>query len=158
MILLTIMAIVATATLQVGQLVQRREAEAELLSIGSEFRLALISYEKATPAGAQSAPGALGDLLKDPRFPYIRRHLRKLYLDPVTGKSEWGVVLSKANQTGIVGIHSLSSAKPIKIGYFEPIFQHFQGSVSYANWIFTGVSGPTNVVLPQTIPASQQRR
>lgn len=134
------MAIAATATLQVGQLVQRREAEAQLLTIGSEFRDALISYEKATPVGWQSAPNRLEDLLKDPRFPTIRRHLRKLYLDPITGKSEWGVVLSMVNKTGIVGVHSLSIAKPIKIGNFDPIFQNFDGSVSYANWIFTGVA------------------
>ena len=118
---------------------QRRVAEEELLAVGSEFRLALISYSNATPVGQPVAPQSLQDLLKDPRYPNIRRHLRKLYFDPLTGKQQWGTVMS-IDGKGIIGIYSLSTATPIKIGNFEMEFQNFEGKTSYADWVFMAVA------------------
>jgi len=77
----------------------------------------------------------LEDLLKDPRYPNIRRHLRKIYVDPITGKAEWGV-LKSPDDSGIIGVHSLSTAVPIKIGNFEMEFQYLSGKIAYSNWIF----------------------
>ncbi len=135
LIMIAIIGVAAAATLQLGQVLQRREAEQELLAIGGEFRAALISYASATPAGQSSRPQSLEDLLRDPRYPNIRRHLRKMYADPMTGKSEWGIVKSP-DGSGIVGVHSLSTAAPIKIGNFEAEFQYLSGRVSYVDWIF----------------------
>jgi len=133
--LLAIIAIASAATLQVGSVVHRHAAEEELLEIGTEFRSALVSYANATPPGQARLPHSLQDLLRDPRYPNLQRHLRKLYADPITGKAEWGTVLAQ-NGTGIIGIHSLSEAPPIKIGNFDPSFQGFSGKTSYREWVF----------------------
>lgn len=137
LILIAIIGIAAAATVQMGAVLQRREAEQELLAIGSEFHAALISYAKATPKGLSPFPHSIQDLLKDPRYPEIKRHLRRLYVDPITDKPDWGVVFS-LDGTGIIGIHSLSTAVPIKMGNFEPMFQYFETAHSYSEWIFRG--------------------
>jgi type II secretory pathway pseudopilin PulG len=136
LILIAVLGITSTVSLQVGSILQRRAAEEELLQIGTEFRNALISYANATPVGQKRAPANLQELLKDPRYPNPRRHLRKLYPDPLTGKPEWGIV-EAPNGSGIVGVYSLSNARAIKIGGFDTPFQTFSGKTSYRDWIFT---------------------
>jgi type II secretory pathway pseudopilin PulG len=138
LIAIAIIGVAAAATLQLGSILQRRAAEEELLAIGGEFRRALISYSGATPVGQISSPPTLQALLKDPRYPNIRRHLRKLYHDPLTGSQQWGTVMS-IDGKGIVGIYSLSTAKPIKIGNFETQFLSFADKTSYADWVFMAV-------------------
>jgi type II secretory pathway pseudopilin PulG len=134
-ILVAIIGIASAATLQMGSVVQRRAAEEELLEIGDEFRNALISYANATPAGQKRGPASLQELLKDPRYPNPKRHLRKLYADPITGKDQWGIV-EAIDGSGIVGVHSLSEATPIKIDKFESAFLDFAGKTSYRDWRF----------------------
>jgi type II secretory pathway pseudopilin PulG len=134
-ILVAIISIASAATLQMGSVVQRRAAEEELLEIGDEFRNALISYANATPAGQKRGPASLQDLLKDPRYPNPKRHLRKLYADPITGKDQWGIV-EAIDGSGIIGVHSLSEATPIKIDKFESAFLDFAGKTSYRDWRF----------------------
>jgi type II secretory pathway pseudopilin PulG len=144
-ILVAIIALVAAAGLKMGSVLQRSAAEQELLDIGAQFSDALKSYAGATPAGQPSQPPTLQDLLKDPRFPGVRRHLRKLFVDPVTGKAEWGVVYL-SGQTGVVAVYSLSQAKPVKQGNFELRFQGFDGRQHLSDWKFTAtgeVSVPT---------------
>jgi type II secretory pathway pseudopilin PulG len=138
LIVIAIIGVAAAATLQLGSILQRRAAEEELLAVGSEFRRALISYSGATPVGQPSVPPTLQALLKDPRYPNIRRHLRKLYYDPLTGSQQWGTVMS-IDGKGIVGVYSLSTAKPIKIGNFETQFLGFADKTSYADWVFMAV-------------------
>jgi type II secretory pathway pseudopilin PulG len=135
LIFIAVIGVMAAATIQVGSILQRRAAEEELLAIGTEFRSALISYATATPLGQNRRPASIDDLLKDPRFPYVRRHLRKAYMDPMTGKAEWGIVYAP-DGAGILGFHSLSDAKPIKSGRFDSPSQSFRGKVSYRDWIF----------------------
>jgi hypothetical protein len=115
---------------------QRRAAEQSLLAIGAEFRSALISYASATPPGFSFTPTSIQDLLRDPRYPnFIRRHLRKLYVDPLTSQQEWGMIKS-IDGGGIIGFYSLSTAKPIKVDHFELAFEKFKGAVSYRDWVF----------------------
>jgi type II secretory pathway pseudopilin PulG len=82
-------------------------------------------------------PATLEELLKDERFPGVRRHLRKVFVDPMTGKAEWGLVQVSGR---IVGIHSLSTAVPIKQAGFEGDEQAFTGAQSYAEWVFGSVA------------------
>lgn len=135
LIMLAVIALTTTTALQVGRIQQRRAAEDDLLAIGTEFRNALISYANATPPGQKRFPASLQDLLKDPRYPNIRRHLRKLYVDPITGKPAWGIVTAP-DGSGIIGVYSLSNATPIKIGNFDPGYGEFEGKTSYRDWKF----------------------
>lgn len=83
-------------------------------------------------------PKELIDLTKDPRQPVLRRHLRHVPIDPITGKAEWGIVRTP---DGLVeAIHSLSEARPVKIANFEPDFASFEGSQKYSEWEFGRLS------------------
>jgi type II secretory pathway pseudopilin PulG len=135
LIVIALIGLASTAALQVGVILQRRAAEEDLLAIGTEFRNALVSYANATPPGQKRFPASLQDLLKDPRYPNVRRHLRKLYVDPITGKAGWGTVMAP-DGSGIIGVYSLSTAPPIKIGNFDLTFQGFDGKTSYREWKF----------------------
>lgn len=144
LITIAIIGIAAAATFKVGSVLQRRFAEEELLAIGSEFRRALLSYSSATPAGQSNYPQTLEALLKDPRYPNVRRHLRKLYYDPLTGSQKWGIVMSPDGK-GITGVYSLAPGAPIKVGNFETIYQSFEDKTTYADWIFTSIPPQLNV-------------
>jgi len=135
LIMIAIIGIAAAATLQVGSVLQRRAAEQELLEIGSEFQIAFQSYANATPVGTPASPASLQDLLKDPRYPNPRRHLRKIYVDPISGKEQWGTVPALDGR-GIIGVFSLAEGTPIKIGNFVAPFQSFEGKTTYRDWVF----------------------
>ena len=110
----------------------RRDKERELLFIGHEFRHALESYAKVD--GRNQYPLTLDDLLKDPRFSGAKRHLRRLYTDPITGKPEWSLILQQGR---IVGIHSTSVQRPIKQDNFDDDDAGLAKKPRYADWIFT---------------------
>ncbi len=136
-ILVTIIGLVGAMSLRLGTSLQRTFAEQALLDIGIEYSNALASYAAATPQGQPNYPKSFAELLKDPRFPQLKRHLRRVYVDPMTGKAEWGIV--KANENGgILGVYSLSKAVPVKIGNFPARFAAFEGRTSYADWKFSG--------------------
>ena len=135
LILIAIIGVAAAATMQLGAVYQRREAEKELLITGGEFQRALLSYALATPVGQPNQPRTLDDLLRDPRYPNVVRHLRKLYADPMTGKADWEMVRSPDGQT-IVGIHSASKAHPIQVARFAGEFAGFESAKSYLDWVF----------------------
>lgn len=118
-----------------GSLLQRQAAEQELLDIGAQFSDALYSYAAATPPGQPQQPPTLAALLRDPRFPQVRRHLRKLFVDPVTGRAEWGLLYQPGSQ-GIIGVHSLSQAAPLKVGNFEARYAGFEGKAHLSEWQF----------------------
>lgn len=140
LILVAIISIAATATVQLGAVTQRRSAEEELLHVGRQFRAALFSYQNSTPAGMPRLPKELGDLVRDPRQPALRRHLRRIPVDPITGKAEWGVV--RTPDGFIQAVHSLSEARPIKVGNFEVDFAAFDESVTYRDWQFGVAANP----------------
>ena len=136
LILLALMSITTAAAIHLGIILQRRSAELELLEIGREYRNAFISYAIATPVGASRYPRSLEDLLLDPRHTEKKRHLRKIYIDPINNDNVWGVVKSP-DGTGIIGVHSLSTAQPIKIGNFDDDFIQFTDKYSYRDWVFS---------------------
>lgn len=127
----------STGALAVGtlwQTAQRREQERELLAIGDEFRRAIESYRRLPAGDRRQYPRSLEDLVLDPRVPGVRRHLRRIYADPVTGKAEWGLL--RAPDGGIMGVHSLSEAAPLKQASFGIADRAFEGSQRYADWQF----------------------
>lgn len=152
-ILVAIIGLVAAATLKLGATVQRSRAEQELLWIGAAFSDALQSYADATPAGQLPQPATLKDLLRDPRFPTPRRHLRKLYVDPITGSDQWGIVYLN-DKSGVLAVYSLSNARPVKVGNFPQRFQGLAGKQKLSEWRF-GASGPASAMGPGGAPAPQ---
>lgn len=110
----------------------RRQQEAELIHIGREFRNALVSY-RAT-GDFREFPASLEDLLLDRRLGNNHRHLRRIYVDPMTRSDEWGLIREHGR---IVGVHSLSSGEPIKLAGFDPEEAHFEGARRYSEWCFT---------------------
>ena len=135
-IFVTIIGLVGAATLKIGALLQRAAAEEELLDIGAAFGAALDSYAAATPQGASPYPPSLKELLKDPRVPGVRRHLRKIFVDPLTGKAEWGIVYLGEGTTGVIAVHSLSTAKPLKVGNFDSRFAGLDNADTISAWRF----------------------
>jgi len=134
-ILLAIMGLVGAAALKVDALLARAAAEQELLEAGAAFSAALDSYAAATPQGKPPQPPTLQDLLKDTRFPNVRRHLRKIFVDPISGKAEWGITYL-GDKVGVIGIYSLSQAQPLKLANFDARFQNFENKTHYAEWKF----------------------
>jgi type II secretory pathway pseudopilin PulG len=122
------------ATGEVWSVANRRDKERELISIGHEFRDAIGQYYRQTPGGASRYPTTLEELLQDKRYPGVKRHLRKLYRDPITGKPDWGLVM--APEGGIQGVYSLSREAPIKRSNFAGTDFEFENGASYSNWRF----------------------
>jgi type II secretory pathway pseudopilin PulG len=148
LILVGILSVTAAATVRLGAVMQRRAAEQALMEIGDEFRDAFISYADATPSGMPRTPLSLQELLLDPRYPTPRRHLRKLYVDPISGRADWGTVPAVPGP-GIVGVFSLAEGKPIKIGNFDVRFEEFQGKAFYRDWVFMP---PPEAIVTRTGP------
>ena len=131
--LIAIMGLVRTVVAELWRTAQKREKEEELLFIGNQFRQALARYSAAGPL----SPRRLEDLLKDPRFPGTRRHLRTIYRDPMTGRAEWGLV--KVGDS-IAGVYSLSEEEPLKKAQFSLADQSFEGKKKYSEWIFSAAA------------------
>ncbi len=130
--------VVSTAGLagavQLWSFAQQRERETELLFVGAQFRQAIALYYERTPGAAKRYPGELADLLKDARYPGTQRYLRKIYVDPMTGKAEWGLV--KAPEGGIMGVFSLSTGQTAKIANFRLADIGLAGKTKYSDWQF----------------------
>ena len=152
-IFVAIVGLVGAATLKVGSLLQRAAAEEELLEIGAAYSAALDSYAAATPRGATPYPPSIKELLKDPRFPGVRRHLRKVFVDPLTGKAEWGIEYLGGGEVGIVAIHSLSEAQPLKIANFDSRFRGLDGKEKISQWRFTASERSLAPAGPAPAPA-----
>lgn len=135
-ILVAIVALITASAVKLGSVLQRSKAEQELLDIGGAFSDALKSYADATPQGQPTQPPSLKELLKDPRFPGTRRHLRKIFVDPMTGKAEWGIVYL-GDKVGVLAVYSLSDAKPVKISNFPVRYSGFEGKNRISEWKFT---------------------
>lgn len=141
--LLIVVAIMATGTsiaIEGSAALQQRAGEEELLAIGAEYRAALVSYAAATPFGQPQTPLELRELLRDPRYPGVRRHLRRIYLDPLTGRPGWGVVRNPDGR--IAGIHSLSRAETWKRADFMPGLEHFVRAKRHDEWVFAPLPVP----------------
>ena len=133
--MITVLAIGLSVTGVVWQTAVQRDREVELLFIGEQFRGAIASYYNAVPVAAlRRYPANLSDLIKDPRFPNIRRHLRRVYIDPMTGKSEWGLL--RAADGGVMGVFSLSENAPIRVSFPSGANKDFAGKKRYVDWKF----------------------
>jgi len=155
-LLITVAIIGATlaAAGEVWHTAQQRERERELLFVGDQIRLAIGRYYNA--GAARQLPQSLDDLLRDPRQPGVVRYLRKLYYDPITGTTEWGLVKDAGDR--ILGVFSLSEARPIKQADFSVADREFEGKKKYSEWTFVyrpKAARVTRTNKPPTPPGSR---
>lgn len=113
---------------------ERRRKEDELLFVGQAYRDAIRGYYLNSTGQVRSFPPSIDVMLLDKRTNQIASHLRKAYLDPITGSANWGIV--KAPDGGIMGVYSLSIQQPIKVDGFPDALGAFIGAKQYQNWKF----------------------
>ena len=94
----TVAGVVLAGTGQMWQIVAQREKEKELLFIGDQYRKAIMSYYNNPITGVRQFPEKLEDLLEDKRGPAPIRHLRRIYIDPMTMDDEWGLIIEEPPQ------------------------------------------------------------
>src|SRR5260221_9327771 len=124
--MLLIVAVMGTGLAAFGQLYSQaaqREKERELLFIGNQFRDAIAGYYNKS-AGNKVYPKTLNELLEDKRLPVPQHHLRKLFRDPMTGSTDWGLV-EVPGGSGFMGVYSRSEQTHIKSANFSPKDQAF---------------------------------
>ncbi len=133
LLLIALLEAALLATGQVWHTAVQRAKKADLVFIGGEFSRALASYYDSTPGQVKQYPQSLDELVLDRRYPVVRRYLRKIYMDPMTSKPEWGLVLVQGR---IVGVHSLSADVPFK-------GRDAAGTQpgTYRNWVFKAEDG-----------------
>lgn len=133
LLLVGILSATLAATVTAGALMQRSAAEEEFLFVAKQFRNAFKSYYESTPRGANPYPRQLSDLLLDPRTSVSRRHLRQIFIDPLTGTADWGTVSAPGG--GVMGVYSLSQAAPIKVRGFDLEFEHWGNKSRHSEWV-----------------------
>jgi len=136
LLVIAVMGIGAAGSAQVWSTFVQRDREAELLFVGDQYARAIAGYVAADSSRAY--PRSFEDLLADRRQPVVRRHLRKPYVDPMTGSAEWGIVRVAG---GIGGVYSLSPARPMKRARFKERYLHFAEAATYADWKFATEAG-----------------
>lgn len=163
MLALVLLLLVSMGTLlavERAQLLGQREKEAQLLWAGDQYRRAIGSYLQYAPVGRNELPRTLEDLLEDRRGAELRRHLRRIYEDPMTGRIDW-VVERQGDR--IIGVRSSSGAMPLRRVGFSPADANFGSARTYRDWLFAAVvadganpaagAAPPAQGQPPTVPA-----
>jgi type II secretory pathway pseudopilin PulG len=130
----------------------KREREAQLLFVGGQFRKAIENYRAANPNVGDGYPKDFQVLLLDPNTPVVKRYLRQVYVDPMSGTTDWGLV--KTPSGGIMGVYSQSKARPLKTANFPAWAAQFADATSYSGWIFAAAS--PEALTPAADPAAPQ--
>ncbi|KWF00776.1 hypothetical protein WL80_30710 [Burkholderia ubonensis] len=139
--------VILLITLGLGKLLDnavktnQRARELELLYVGNLYRHAIRQYSESTPAGTRPYPDKLEDLLRDPRYPVVRRYLRRLYPDPITGQPLEPI---RSPEGGVMGVRSTSTKKPLKAAGFPEDQAGFSTAPTYRQWEFTYVPKMAN--------------
>jgi len=149
LILLVVASLGVAVAVQSAQLDSQREREDELLFVGDQFRQAIHAYASAAGVPAQY-PQKLEDLLGDRRSPVPHRYLRRIYIDPMTGKADWELDLLQGR---IVGMHSHSGAVPLRHANFSPADAGFENARTYAEWTFNGAGAAAGSAQVATVGA-----
>lgn len=129
----------------------QREKEKELRFVGEQFRKAIARYYEDSPGGAKKFPTSLEDLLDDKRYPTTRRHLRRIYPDPMTGLPDWGFVT--AQDGAIMGVYSMSEGVPRKVWGFAEHEESFTGAKIYSDWKFVHSAVVADDHAPPAVPS-----
>jgi type II secretory pathway pseudopilin PulG len=107
---ITLIGIATTTLTPMWSTMVRRDKEAELVFRLGEYRRAIARYRQVHGR----YPARLEDLLQDKTQFQVRRYLRQLYPDPMTGKADWKLdfIMEKSGTfAGIRDLHSRSEAE-----------------------------------------------
>ena len=132
--LVAVLSLLSVRALSNSLTTERREKEAQLLLIGQAYRQAIADYYQHSPGSNKTFPPTLEALLLDQRATRPVRPLRKLYRDPITGDTNWGIDRNEAG--AVIGVHSLSMQVPYKKSGFPPELASFTNATSYQGWRF----------------------
>ncbi len=111
------MLLLALSSQQVFVSVSKQALREKLLiqqSILSAYQKAIESYRNSSPGIQKTYPTQLQDLLDDRRHVQTKRHLRKLYADPLQPQVHvdraWGIVRNSQGQ--ITSVYSITKDQP----------------------------------------------
>ena len=113
----------------------RRTQERELMRIGVLYAHALADFRESAPGSLKTYPKSLDELVLDTRFLGVRRHLRRLYPDPLDPARPWGVVRDIDGY--IVGVYSQSSDAPLVTGAIALGDIAMAPARHYSDWKFS---------------------
>ncbi len=114
--LIAVLGVTLTTTYERSDTIAKRQKEKQLYFIGNQYKQALTSYYNASPGGFKELPKNIEGLLKDSRFVTTKRHLRKQYLDPMTG-GDMQLILDEDER--IAGVYSASNESILQTALFE---------------------------------------
>jgi type II secretory pathway pseudopilin PulG len=134
MFMVAVLTLVSLRAVQVTMMNEKREKEAQLMAVGLAYQKAIRSYYEDSPGTLKAYPKSLEDMLLDARTTTTRRHLRKLYRDPMTGEATWGLIA--APDGGVMGVYSLSGRQPVKVAAFPKEMQVVNNPTKYQDWRF----------------------
>ncbi len=154
LLLMVMVVILGLATGMAGQTwssTVQRAREAELLWRGQQYQQAIASYYTVKHGPQQMFPAKLEHLLRDPRFPNVVRHLRKIYNDPMTGE-DWELVTDPSER--IIGVRSSSGLEPFKKNGFPKGLDDLADKSSYSDWefVFAPPKKASNTTTTSTTP------
>jgi type II secretory pathway pseudopilin PulG len=142
--IVSLLALSAAAASAVWSVVQQRDKEVELVFAGRQFAAAIERYrarsDRLAEVPARVYPDSLDALLSDDRALLPMHHLRRLYIDPMTGEAQWGLIRLPGG--GIVGVHSLSTRRPYPRTFVTPDFST-PATTAYRDWHFMAPSAQT---------------
>ncbi len=118
----------------------RRAKERELMRVGALYAHALADFRESAPGSLKTYPKSLDELVLDTRFLGVRRHLRRLYPDPLDPARPWGVVRDIDGY--IVGVYSQSSDAPLVTGAIDLGDIALPPARHYSDWKFAPPNPP----------------
>lgn len=111
LLVVLVLGMTLTGATLVSETARRRDKEQELIFAGQQYVDAIRSYYESGEGGVSTYPHSIAELLRDPRFPGVRRHLRKPWRDPMTPSGEWDLIVGEDG--GIIGVRSRSRQVPL---------------------------------------------
>lgn len=114
--------------------VAQRDKEDELIQIGDEYESAIADYYNHSPSKVKKYPGSFQDLLQDTRYVGTVRHIRRIYIDPITKNSTWGLI--PAPDGGFMGVYSLSTKETLHKTPVMLTDGSFVAGLRYIDWKF----------------------
>jgi type II secretory pathway pseudopilin PulG len=121
---------------------KQRGKERALLFAGNEIKRAICLYYERSPGTVKRYPKSLEDLLLDNRQLGTTRYLRRIYVDPMTGKPDW--VVMRSADGGVKGISSRSNEYPMRKLISNKSISATAAATSYAEWVFQYEPGPVS--------------